>query len=212
LSYGELGRVGRRSGREMSNDRAPAPVTGEVPAAEPAASRAATTVRSLPLVAALTVCCALSACGSEGPATVAAVPAGAQPTTGAPAPAPTPADLSATTPAAPRSKRSTARDRRSVQKLPVPRLRGATTARDACHGLTAEQVRRRFLRAAQASASKRDQTFVKSVVKPSRQLLASASYPYAAARVYAMSVPVSQRAGAYAGCAYELSMKKESGR
>jgi hypothetical protein len=94
----------------------------------------------------------------------------------------------------------------------VPRLRGATTARGACRGLTAEQVGRRFLRAAQASASKRDQTFLKSVVKPSRQLLASASYPYAAARVYAMSVPVSQRAGAYAGCAYELSMKKESGR
>lgn len=194
----------------MSNDRASAPVAGEVSAAEPAASRAVTTVRSLPLVAALTVCCALSACGSEGPATVAQVPAAAAPTTGAPASAPAPADPSTTTSTAPRSKRSTARDRRSV--LTVPRGRGAAAGRGACRGLTAEQVRLRYLRKAQASASQLDRTFLKPVVKPSRQLLASASYPFVVARVYAMSVPVARRAAAYAGCAYELSMKKESGR
>jgi hypothetical protein len=216
LSYGELGRVGRRSGREMSNDRAPAPVRGEVSAVEPAASRAATTVRSLPLVAALTVCCALSACGSEAPATVAQAPAAAARTTGAPAtggaaPALARAEPSSTTSTAPRSKRSTARSASTAPLLiPPPRTSSAKRGRLTCEAASPEQIRRRFLKSARARSSKRDARFLKLVAAPSKGNISNAAA--LAARVYAMSVSEADRAGAYAGCVYELSKMKESGR
>jgi hypothetical protein len=90
----------------------------------------------------------------------------------------------------------------------------ASTARRVCGPLTPEEVRVRFLSAARAGASKSDRGFLEAATQPPKRLRSSPAYAYVAARVYALSVPKPERAGAYAGCAGELSMKntKESGR
>jgi hypothetical protein len=95
----------------------------------------------------------------------------------------------------------------------VPRLPGAREARELCRSGSTEQIRRRFLSRARTSASRADARFLELAANPPR----SASPPARAAlaaRVYAMTRPKAVRAGAYSGCAYELSKKtsKESHR
>jgi hypothetical protein len=94
-----------------------------------------------------------------------------------------------------------------------PRSKGALAARRACRARTSDEVRRRFLTRARNRAPKAERRFLKSAAKPSQALRASPSMAFVAARVYALSLPTSERAGAYAGCAYALSQSlKESGR
>jgi hypothetical protein len=165
-------------------------------------------------VAALMLCCVLSACGGgdrEKSDAVVAAPS-----------APVPDEVAPATVAQARSaddkqsrKRALIARRSSATALPAPRGREAGAARRACGGVTAERVRVRYLPEARAGASSRDRLFLKVAAHPSEQLRRSPSFPYLAARVYAMSVSPGARAGAYAGCAFELSMKKnvkESGR
>jgi hypothetical protein len=92
----------------------------------------------------------------------------------------------------------------------LPSVPGVSAGRRVCRSASVEQVRRRYLRKARAKASQRDQRFLKAAA----EVRGSSSSWALAARVYAMSVAASRRTGAYAGCAYELSMKniKESGR
>jgi hypothetical protein len=152
-------------------------------------------------LAVMALCVSLTACGSDGaPKSVAVATVGQA--SGTPR-----ASVTAPVPAARTQPAERARSRGAL-----PKGSAVVVARRVCRGLSAEQVRRRFLAGARARSSARDRVFLKSVGKPSRALLTSSSYPYAAARVYAMSRPVSDRAAAYAGCSFELSMKKESGR
>jgi hypothetical protein len=143
------------------------------------------------VAAALTACGTLAACGSSS--------------TG-PTASPGPSTVSQTAAPAKAAAAVTVR---------LPKITGVGVARKACRGVTAERVRSRYLPAARANAVSRDRLFLKSAAHPPERLRQSSSYPYLAARVYAMSVPAKKRAGAYAGCSFELSMKKnvkESGR
>jgi hypothetical protein len=95
--------------------------------------------------------------------------------------------------------------------ITVPRSPGAQAARRVCGASSPGRIRREFLSRATARASRAERAFIHTAATPSPGLRASKSYAYLAARVYAMSVTKSDRAGAYAGCAHELS-EKESGR
>jgi hypothetical protein len=132
--------------------------------------------------AALTLCCALPACGGEAPRD-----------------------------AAPAVTAAGARAAVTTTGIAVPRARGAQAARRVCGASSPGRIRQEFLARAAARASRAERGFLRAAAEPSPALRASKSYAYLAARVYAMSVAKSDRAGAYAGCAYELS-EKESGR
>src|SRR5437868_15465019 len=71
--------------------------------------------------------------------------------------------------------------------------------RDACRGASPDAIRRRFLAQAKERASSRDRRFLSTMANVART---SATSPragaYGAARIYAMSLPKAQRAGAYA--------------
>jgi hypothetical protein len=95
--------------------------------------------------------------------------------------------------------------------MAVPRSPGAQIARRVCGASSPGHIRRQYLPRATARASRAERGFLRTAAKPTPALRASKSYAYLVARVYAMSVAKSDRAGAYAGCAYELS-QKESGR
>jgi hypothetical protein len=147
-----------------------------------AASRPVLAGRSGAAVAALTLCCVLPACGRDAPQDAA--------------------------PAAPAAG---VRPAVVTTGITVPRSPGAQAARRVCGASSPGRIRRQFLPRATAHASRAERAFIHTAAAPSPALRASKSYAYLAARVYAMSVTKSDRAGAYAGCAYELS-EKESGR
>lgn len=141
----------------------------------------------------------LGGCG-EAESPVAASVATTSGTTAADAAAPVQADREAT------------RSGPAPVLIAPPRTSSAKRGRDTCDAATPEQIRRRFLKAARAKAAKRDAAFLKLAAVRSKALRGTPQAAALAARVYAMSVSEADRAGAYAGCVYELSMKKESGR
>lgn len=156
-------------------------------------------------IAALTMCCALTACGAEKQTQTAGA-------TRSPAAATTTAR--AAVPAADGARTGAATHPSTAPALPAvakPRSAAARGARTVCHGATAEEIGARFAERAAARASKREQRFLRVIADPPRALRANPAFALVAARVYAMSLPESDRADGFAACARELS-KKESSR
>jgi hypothetical protein len=107
-----------------------------------------------------------------------------------------------------RSVTSAAVTRPGPVSVAAPVVPGARSARTACSGATPAEIRTRFLPTALARSSRRERPLLKAAA---RALGSDVAQPFVAARIYAMSVSKSHRAGAYAGCAYELSMKSQEG-
>ena len=84
-------------------------------------------------------------------------------------------------------------------------------AKRACASQSPAAVLRTSLPAARRRAAGPARKFLKALAHPPRSLVRSPGYSATAARVYAMSLPQSDRSAGYAGCLSELS-RKESHR